>query len=179
MTRTKWAAIAVVGLIALVAGWYFYSPAYTLQQMRTAAESNDSDAFSSYIDFPALREDMRAELMAQLMAEAEKDTSGYGGLGIALGSAMLGPMIDGMISPAGIRAAFMANEKRSKDNPESRPMGAFQLEDEPTIERRSFSEFAVVSKDQNQGAMIFKRRGLGWRLSGVDLPPREESQPSR
>lgn len=181
VTRNKWAAIAIVVLAAFAAGWYFYSPVYTLQQMSAAAKSNDSDAVSAYIDFPALREDMKAELMAQLIADAEKDTSGYSGLGLAMGSAMIGPMIDGMISPAGLRGAFISNERRSKDVKQEPQMGVFELQEQPVIERRSFSEFKVKSKDAEQGAMMFKRHGLSWKLSGVDLPsvaPQRERPPN-
>ncbi len=168
MGRAKWLAIAVVVLIAAGATWYFASPAYTLSQMKAAAEENDSDAFASYIDFPALREDMKAELMAQIMIQAQKDTSGFGGLGMALGSAMVGPMIDGMISPAGVRAMFIS--KRNQSNPPNKAMGALQVEESPIIERRGFSEFLVTSKGKPGSGMVFKRHGLGWKLSGVDLP---------
>ena len=64
--------------------------------------------FDAYIDYPAVREDLKAEIMAQLISGAQKDKSGFGGLGMAIGSAMIGPMIDGMVSPAGMRAALIA-----------------------------------------------------------------------
>ncbi len=168
MGRAKWVAIALAVLIATGAGWYFASPAYTLSQMKAAAEENNSDEFASYIDFPALREDMKAELMAQILTEAQKDTSGFGGLGMALGSAMVGPMIDGMISPAGVRAMFIS--KRNQSNPPNKAMGGLQVEESPIIERRGFSEFLVTSKGKPGSGMVFKRHGLGWKLSGVDLP---------
>lgn len=170
MTRGKWAGLAVVLALAAFAGWYVYSPVYTLHQMRAAAERNDSDALSAYIDFPALREDMKAELMAQLIKESQKDKSGFGGLGLAIGSAMIGPMIDGMVSPAGIRAAFIANRAKPIGEPGKPAMKPFQLQDKPVIVRRSFSEFAVTSGRTDQGAMVFTRHGLGWKLSGIDLP---------
>jgi hypothetical protein len=170
MTRGKWTGLAIVLAAAAFAGWYCYSPVYTLQQMRAAAQSNDSDALSAYIDFPALREDMKAELMAQLIKESQKDKSAFGGLGLALGSAMIGPMIDGMVSPAGIRAAFIANRGKASGEAAKPAMKPFELEDNAVIDRRSFSEFAVKSRDGSGGAMVFTRHGLGWKLSGVDLP---------
>ena len=171
MSRTRWGAAVALVVVAAFAGWYFYSPSFTLEQMKAAAEANDSDKFSSYIDFPALREDMKAELTARMMVEAHKDKSGLGSFGMMIGSAMVAPLIDTMVSPAGVRAAFIASEEEKSDTPDNKAMQPLKLSDEPVIERRSFSVFAVSSKNHPNGAMIFKRHGLGWQLSGVELPP--------
>ena len=168
----RW-GLAAVGLIAAAAiAWYFMSPWYTLKQVRDAAQTNDADALSAYVDFPALREDMKSEIMAQLMVEAQKDKSGMGPLGTAMATAMVGPMIDGFVSPAGLRAAFIANRSREGAQTTNKATGAFDVGDNVEIERRSFDEFAVSNKTRPDGKMIFKRHGLGWRLSGVDLPTR-------
>lgn len=124
MTRRGWFILGAVLLLGAGAGWYFGSPAYTLSQMKAAAEANDSDTLVSYIDFPSLREDLKAEFMAHLMAENAKDTSGFGALGMELGSAMVGPMIDGMVTPAGVRAAFIANRNKEQAKPSPGPTGA-------------------------------------------------------
>jgi hypothetical protein len=145
-SRRKTAAIIVAAVIvALGAGWYFLSPAWTLRDMRAAAEANDPDALNAYIDYPAVREDLKAEIMARLMTEAQKGKIGFGGLGMALGSAMIGPMIDGMVSPAGMHAALLA--KRHRPTSAKTPPG-IAVPDQPVIVRRSFSEFLVASKDQ-------------------------------
>lgn len=90
----RWLIAAIALIVALSVTWYFASPWYTLRQMRHAVQSNDADALSAYVDFPALREDMKSEIMAQVM-DAQKDTSGLGALGTAMATAMVGPMIDG------------------------------------------------------------------------------------
>ena len=167
----RWLMAAVVLFVAAGTTWYFASPWYTLKQMRDAAQANDADAMSAYIDYPAVREDLKAEIMAQVMAEAEKDKSDFGALGVGLASAMLGPMIDGFVSPAGLRAAFVANRNKQAAQPQQKAAGALNLTDDVEIERRSFDEFAVGNKSHPDGQMIFKRHGLGWKLSGVDLPP--------
>ncbi len=171
MMSKRW-GLAAFGLIAALAiAWYFMSPWYTLKQMRDAAQANDADALAAYVDFPALREDMKSEIMAQFAVEAQKDKSGVGGLGTAMATAMIGPMIDGLVSPAGLRAAFIANRNReATQHPTSKATGAFDVSDKVEIERRSFDEFAVRNKSRPDGKMIFKRHGFGWRLSGVNLP---------
>ena len=172
--RGKWKiAAATAALIAIACGglWYFESPAWTLKGMKDAAQSRDADALNAYIDFPALRESLKADLMARMMTEARKDKSGFGPLGMAFGSAVLGPMIDGLVSPAGIRAALIANRRETTGAVSS----ALRVPKEPVIVRRNFSEFIVTTKDQPGSGLVFRRHGLWWKLSGVELPPDRSS----
>src|SRR5438309_7472651 len=87
--KTRVAALAAAALI-IAAGvtWYLASPGWTLHQMKAAADANDPDALNSYIDYSALRENLKAEIKGQMTAEAKKDQSGIGGLGLAIGTAV-------------------------------------------------------------------------------------------
>ncbi len=163
MSRTKWAGLAAVLVLLATIGWYVLSPGYTLKQMKAAAQANDADRLSSYIDYPSLREDMKSELSARMMAEAQKDQSGFGPLGVALGSALVGPLVDAIISPAGVRAMMLSNRQNKK--------APIAVGEDPDIERHGLSEFVVKSKSGQNGTMVFKRHGLSWKLSGLDLPP--------
>jgi hypothetical protein len=170
MAGRKWKIAAVAAALIVIASsalWYFESPAWTLKGMKDAAQSHDADALNAYIDYPALRDSLKAELMARMMAEAKKDKSGFGALGMAIGSGMIGPMIDGLVSPAGMRAALLAS-RYEKEPPAA---SALHVPKEPIIVRRNFSEFLVSAKDQPNSGLVFKRHGLSWMLSGVELPP--------
>lgn len=170
MASGKWRIAAVAAAVIVTASstlWYFEAPAWTLKGMKDAAQSHDADALNAYIDYPALRESLKAELMARMMAEAQKDKSGFGALGMAVGSAMMGPMIDGLVSPAGMRAALLANRQENTTPAAS----ALHVPKEPVIVRRNFSEFLVTAKGQPNSGLVFKRHGLSWMLSGVELPP--------
>lgn len=165
----KWKIAAVAAALIVVASttlWYFESPAWTLKGMKDAAQSHDADALNAYIDYPALRESLKAELMARMLTEAQKEKSGFGALGMAFGSAIMGPMIDGLVSPAGMRAALLATRQESTAPAAS----ALHLPEKPVIVRRTFSEFLVTSKERPNSGLVFKRHGLSWMLSGVELP---------
>ena len=170
MAGGKWkiaavaAALIVIGSSAL---WYFESPAWTLKGMKDAAQSHDADALNAYIDYPALRDSLKAELMARMTAEAQKHKSRLGALGMAFGSTVMGPMVDRLVSPAGMRAALLASRHENALPAAS----ALHVPEEPVILRRNFSEFLVTAKDQPNGGLVFKRHGLSWMLSGVELPP--------
>jgi hypothetical protein len=139
--------------------------------MKAAADANDPDALNSYIDYPALREDLKAEIMGQMMAEAKKDKSGLGGLGLAIGTAVIGPVIEGLVTPAGMRAALMAKRDQAQTKTAPQAASALRIPDDPVIVRRGFSEFLVASKQKPRSGLVFIRHGLLWKLSGVDLPP--------
>jgi hypothetical protein len=170
--KTRVAALAAAALI-IAAGvtWYLASPGWTLQQMKAAADANDPDALDSYIDYPALREDLKAEIMGQMMAEAKKDKSRFGGLGLAIGTAMIGPVTERLVTPAAMRAALIAKRAQAQTKAAPQAVSALRLPDDPVIVRRGFSEFLVASKRQPTSGLVFKRHGLSWKLSGVDLPP--------
>ena len=175
MASGKWKIAAVAAALIVIASstlWYLESPALTLKGMKDAAQSNDADALNAYIDYPALRESLKAELMARMMIEARKDKSGNGALGMAIGSAVMGPMIDGLVSPAGMRAALLAS-RQEKSAPAA---SALHVPKEPVIVRRSFSEFLVSAKGQPNSGLVFKRHGLSWMLSGVQLPQDASTQ---
>lgn len=170
MTSGKWRIAAVMAAVIIIAScglWYFESPAWTLKGLKDAAQSNDADALNAYIDYPALRESLKAELMARLSAETRKDKSGLGALGMAVGSAVMGPVIDELVSPEGMRAALLANRQENMAPAAS----ALHVPKQPVIVRRNFSEFLVTQKDQPNSGLLFKRHGLSWMLSGVKLPP--------
>jgi hypothetical protein len=170
VARGKWKIATVAAVLIIVASgalWYFESPAWTLKGMRDAARSHDADALNAYVDYPALRKSLKAELKARMRAEAQKDKSGFGDLGRALGSVTLGPLLDVLVSPAGMRAALLANRQENTAPAAS----ALHVPREPVIVRRNFSEFLVTAKGQPNSGLVFKRHGLSWMLSGVELPP--------
>lgn len=169
MAGGKWRIAAVAAALIVIPSsslWYFESPAWTLKGMKDAAQSQDADALNAYIDYPALRDSLKAELMARMMAKAQKDKSGFGALGMAVGSAMMGPMIDELVSPAGMRVALLANRPENTAPAAS----ALHVPERPLIVRRNFSEFLVTTKDQPDSGLVFKRHGFSWMLSGVELP---------
>lgn len=78
MASKKWKFAAVLATLIVIASsmlWYLESPAWTLKGMKDAAQSHDADAMNGYVDYPALRESLKSELMARMMVEARKDKS--------------------------------------------------------------------------------------------------------
>jgi hypothetical protein len=170
VARGKWKIAAVAAVLIIIASstlWYFESPVWTLKGMKDAAQSRDADALNAYIDYPALRESLKAELAARMRSEAQKDKSDFGSFARALGAATLGPLVNILVSPDGMRAALLAKNQEDIGPAAS----ALRVPKEPVIVRRNLSEFFVTAKGQPNSGLVFKRHGLSWMLTGVELPP--------
>ncbi|MBP7000689.1 DUF2939 domain-containing protein [Amaricoccus sp.] len=153
----------------LVAGavWAIASPWWTLREMRAAAAARDPAALAAHVDFPALRESLKSELAAAMLAEAAAQPDGAAALGAALGVAMIDPLVDGLVSPAGLRMMFAAEPARGG----AAPLGGFGAEGELAIDRDGFSTFRVARRDAPaEAALVFRRDGYAWKLAGVELP---------
>lgn len=162
------AAVAGLVLIIAVGVWYFESPVWTLEAMKNAATADDPNALNSYIDYPALRQSLERELRAKLVSDAQKDNSGLSTLKVAIGAAMVRPVVDAIVTPEGMSAALRAR-RTEQDVGGDKPDSLIRLPDHPMIERRGLSEFILTASDHPGSGMIFVRNGLSWKLSGVEL----------
>nr|WP_315597674.1 DUF2939 domain-containing protein [uncultured Cupriavidus sp.] len=103
------AAVMVVGAVASYA-----SPYWTIYQMRSAIEKRDAEKFSTYVDYPALRESLKAQLLISLQGDVasspELKDNPFAGLGQIIGLAMVNTLVETMGPPAGVMA-LMAGEK--------------------------------------------------------------------
>lgn len=169
MTRNKIVVAAVV-VAALVAGWYFGSPRWTLHQMAQAAEARNGEKLAAYIDFPALRESTKSQLKAQMAVKATEasEEGGFGALGAMMGMAMIDPMIDGLLTPETMRAMFAKASEAGAEAP--KPFGADATNS--SIVQEGLGQFRLHSKDAKGegGDLIFKRHGLSWKLAEIRVP---------
>lgn len=167
-------ALPIAGLVLL--GIYF-SPHIALYQMKRAIDAKDAEAFSEYVDFPALRESFKGQMMAAMneqMSSPEIKNNPFAGLGQAMAAAFIGPMIDSMVSPAGVIAMM----NTGKPNTSSQPTSA-TADGQPS----QTPNYSVSYKDWNRAVVragdsgddkvgfVLKRQGLwNWRLSSVEMP---------
>lgn len=160
--------VAVIVILLIAAGaWWYASPLWTLHAIQGAAKAHDADRLSAYVDYPALRQDLKGDLGAYMMSESPKSPQGGGAnLGAAIAMAFLGPVVDAVVTPQGVAAMFAQQDK----TPNAAKAVPVSTGDHPVIERDGLDSFRVHGKDAAQGALVFHRYGLGWKLAGVDLP---------
>ena len=179
-------AIVISLLIAGIVGWYEISPRYTLNEMRKAATAGNGAKLSNYVDYEALKIDLKGELRREILLEANRRGAEHnpavkwaGELAVEL----IPSGVDLLVTPEAVEAMF---DVRSAANTTGRgpaaggskvgvmPVGI--RKEGIVIERIGLSEFKVRTKGKD-GAAVFRRDGLSWKLVGVDMPYRFGSSP--
>ena len=94
----------LIGVLVLAAAYFVASPFLTVHYMKSAAERRDGEALSEYVDFPAVREDLKDQINLKLGREMTKemDDNPFAALGGMLAGAMIGKMVDVIVTPAGL-----------------------------------------------------------------------------
>ena len=164
-------ALAAVLIVGLVGGWYWFSPQITLFRLHDAAEAGDGEAVMSYIDLPALKASLKQEAKHALVDQAREGTDSN--IGIGLGSAIVDMAVDRFVTeeniaavvtdPSVVSTAVNPYADIATEAPESPDEVNF------TIQRSGLNEFRLIPDSGDGGALIFRRDGLGWKLSGVSL----------
>ncbi|WP_294054773.1 DUF2939 domain-containing protein [Sphingomonas sp.] len=155
--------IAALLLVAAVAGagWYFGSPWWTLWQMKTAAEASDVKALSAYVDYPALRHDLRHQYAIRLRGSTPAS---------AVGRIVRGALARGAVEvfarPEGVRLMFVSSPVTSAIGLKGPAIQA----DRMRMRYEGPNQFRLVDPAPGGAALTFRRYGLGWKLSGLTLP---------
>lgn len=168
---------AAVAAIA-VAVTAYASPYYTLQQIKSALAERNAEALAGHVDFPALRTSVKAQLeasMARSIAATAGSDNPLAALGQSIASAMLGKMVDTMVSPAGVVTLVNKSALSPQADTDTRadaPAGGAQKKAEYSAGYAGVNTFVVRAKDGNaqEGALILLRHGVwGWKLSSIEI----------
>lgn len=175
------------GAVVLFGIVWAAAPVLAAQALIRAARAGDERRIEALVDFPALRESLKAELNAELTARMNRDPrvaeSGLGGLGMMLAPMILSGAVDAVVTPEVVAHMVMTAEAPDPTRPPP-PEPAGDEADGDDIHQawgyRSLNEFAVTLTDRDQPddrlALIMERRGLfSWKLAAVDLQTAPES----
>lgn len=183
MNRRVWIGLAAA-VVALLVGWYAASPYLAMGALQEAARTGDRDKLEELVDFPRVRESLKADFSAAMMKKAQDDASmrdnPFAGLAMMLVPALVDRVVDAAVSPEGI--ARMQQGKGVPTPPGAKPMGeakpkpAPRTGDKPklTAHYAGLNRFKVDQPtDSGPMTWVFARQGLfGWKLIRIELPPR-------
>lgn len=173
--------IGVAGAVVLFGIAWAAAPVLAAQALIRAAKAGDEQKIEALVDFPSLRESLKAELNTELMERMSRDPrvseSGLGGLGMMLAPMILSGAVDAVVTPQ-----VVAQMVRTAEAPDpTRRTPAEPTEDKVEADDihqawgyRGLNEFAVTLTPRDQPddhlALILERRGLfDWKLAAVDL----------
>lgn len=169
-----------LGLAALALAALFFSPYLALQQMRAAAARGDAEALAARVDFPALRASVKVGVQARLIGRGRLDEEGRptraGSMGAAVAGALLGPMVDALITPASLARLLQGVPPATAGLPASAPapeVAAQRLETRMAYEHLNRFVFSIrpLGEDEEPVELVLYRRDLfGWQLVELRLP---------
>ncbi len=169
---------AALACLAVLAAAYYAYPFWIASKLAHAVAVRDRDALEAYVDFPRVREGLKADLNAQLLAGALADNTHPGA---ALGGAiatLLGPkvvetMVDALVTPAGLVTALAGQaavtghdandiEKKIRENVRSAGFIA--------VDRFAIALGDAGEPEDHWARVVLSLSGLTWRVTSLRLP---------
>ncbi|MCW4463104.1 DUF2939 domain-containing protein [Sphingomonas sp. BT-65] len=148
---------------AMFGVWDYTSPYRTVQGFRSAILNRDGVALNGYIDFDALRSNLKAQFAARLMGN-NVSRPGLNPEYAATRLQSVEAMVDGLVSPQAIRLGM---ERVAQQTERNEPEGSIGLQ---PIRRDGFNQFHLPLDPDDTIAVRFERRGLSWQVTDVKLP---------
>ena len=168
--------VGIALLIALLA-WVAAGPWIAIHGIRTAIRAQDTAALERWVDFPALRVNLKAHVEDAIARRAGEGVQAnpFGAIGIRVASGIAGGAVDALATPMGIAAVlegrntWMRAIGRIEDGDTYGPPKAYDPFHDAKQRYESTSRFTVTTHDAQGEPLVFvlQRQGLRWRL--VDI----------
>jgi hypothetical protein len=170
--RLLW-IIAVIAVPVVLGGVYLASPFVSIGVITAALLAGDQARLECNVDFPSVRAGLKEDLKAQMNKQAAKKDNPWGQLGAAVGLALIDPLVDACVTPAGI-ASLVQNAKvkglPSKTDKTTPPPPA-QEGKQLKVRRCWFTAVSEFQVEYDNGVKLrLQRRGLRWQLTRIILP---------
>lgn len=181
MTQTRKHSVligVVVASVILILILFVVTPALAVQGIIGAARAGDATALEQRVDFPALRDSLKAEMNARMRAEVREELRGedrgLAALGMILAPTLMDSAVDVFVTPDAVAAMVSSAEAPGPDQDRTSPG-----EGDPDIQRsygfRGPNTFVVTLTDPERAdqplKLLLERRNLvQWKLAGIDLP---------
>ena len=162
--------------LAASATYILASPYVSLSGLGTAIENADAADLEERVDFPALREALKAESKARVMEDSAKRLSGnpFAALAVGLASNLVDSIVDAAVTPSGL-ARLASGDATPRQNDSRKPRARNKADpfSDARIDRESMSRFSVwvpVNDSSGEIRFVFRRRGLSWVLTSIEIP---------
>lgn len=153
-----WAAALVLVLV----GAFFASPYLALRGLGEAVVRQDAKALERYIDFPRVREALKADLHTALLKEMQGTQDPFAGLGLLFAAGMVEDLVEAFLTPEGLAALGTGLEPGEASLEEARRW---------RLRWEGLGRVFVHSPEDPSTGLVMERRGLGWKVVRLRLPP--------
>ncbi|THD35416.1 MAG: DUF2939 domain-containing protein [Sphingomonas sp.] len=174
-TMKGWVPASVAAVaFGLGCFWYVGSPWVTLYGLRTAIEKHDVEGIIGYVDFAALRQNLKAQVGAGRTAPTPRTDANGWSLPTRDTSrlAAIDEQIDTYITPETVRLVLArAGPPEDGRSFTGAVNPAGELVRDVALDRTGLGTFVVHARNSPGGVgFVFSAHGLSWRLSGIDVP---------
>ncbi|QSX77442.1 DUF2939 domain-containing protein [Agrilutibacter solisilvae] len=175
----KWIAIVGLVLLALLA-WVGAGPFMTINDIRQAIQAQDAAAISRHVDFPAIRQSLKAQVEDYVVRRAgpEAQSSLLGSIALRMASGATGGLVDAAATPAGLAALLegrnfwhrLDGSRSGQDaitpEPPHDPLAGAHYR----FESPSRFTATVMNADGDPVIFVLTRQGFTWKVTDVRLP---------
>ena len=187
MKKLKVLAILVlVGSVGLLA-YVGFGPWIALNGIQSALSENDPEVLERYIDFPALRENVKSQLSEKVDAQFSLDADNpFANLVSDFSDVLVKGMVEAVVTPAGLHLLLAGKSFSEKGNwlyENDQANGDSGETGENKLDLISTARFDYESHDtfhvfilndqQSETQLTLKREGIFWRLSYFTIPINE------
>ena len=176
------------GAVALLLATVVGSPYWTVSQIKSAAQHNDSKALAEYIDFPSVKDSLKSQINGMLVKEVAKKGQSDGPRSARCGNGnrlLVGPMIDAFVTPETLTLMMQGKSVKLGETPAQQQTDTTGTEDDSTTNVEmgydSYSRFNIQVSDKAEPnkkvSFTLKREGLwSWKVATLTMPMPNENK---
>ncbi|SDC10440.1 DUF2939 domain-containing protein [Acinetobacter boissieri] len=173
--------VAMVTVTLLIGGYIYVSPYIMLNNLKSAINANDSAKVASYVDFPSVRQNLKAQMNTYLTKQMDPSKhEGMEGLGQMFALVMVDKITDLVVTPEGLTLMMQGktvnlnldSQIKNTNNPIQVQPNQTATENYST-QYLSINEFEITIATQEkykQVKVILERDGLSWKIIKVSIP---------
>jgi hypothetical protein len=178
--QQKLLAAAATAIAAGVAAYWYWSPYLAVRELREAAMNADAVRFNEHVDFPRVRDSLKAQFAGRIDGADGRAAGGLGGL---LANVLVGTMIDAAVRPETIMFAMREGrfkierqgqrEDDGQTGPAEREQPVWRTERQGlnTVLFHAQRHGSDGSGGRDSMALVMQRDGFAdWKLTDIRLP---------
>lgn len=178
--RWKW---GIVTSLVLAVAYIAAVPYINVYQLKQATDNKDAETFSERVDFVAVRQSLKEQFNAKMLADTiVQEQNSFAAFGALLAGTLVDRMLEAYVTPSGVEQLFKGEKPNtSSQNPNSSPDTS---SNQPAHKKEStddasysmgyigLDKFAVEITDKKGQVTTFilRRDLINFKVVGIKLP---------
>jgi hypothetical protein len=184
--KPKIFATAGLALLLGLAAYWYWSPFLAVRQLQTAAQNGDAAEFNRHVDYPRVRDSLKAQFSALVehkLGAPQDSGNPLAALGSLVGRGLVNPLVDALGRPETVMEALKhgrlaqpaPGSGQAPASESARPDGKPHW----IIDRQGVNRMAAFAIDPDHPdqpnaerlGLVFERSGfVDWKLTEIRLP---------